>query len=147
VGEAVSYFDLAAKIIEEYEGLRLKAYKCPAGVWTIGYGHTHGVFEGEEIEAAIADSYLLDDMMDADHCLFTYVETPLSEEQRAALISFVFNLGCGAFRGSMLLKLLNHGDYAAAAQQFSRWTKAGGHELAGLVRRRDAERRLFEEQA
>ncbi len=140
----MSYFAKSAEIIKEFEGLKLEAYKCPAGVWTIGYGHTAGVKPGQKIDLQDAEAMLLDDMMDADDCIGDWVDIELTDNERAALISFIFNLGCGAFRGSTLLKLLNaDGDRNAIAAQFLRWNKAGGKVLNGLTRRREAERKMF----
>lgn len=140
----MSYLAKAAEIIKPFEGLRLKSYKCPAGIWTIGWGHTGPeVFEGMEITLEEAESFLMDDMLEADQAVFDYVDVNLTEEQRAALVSFIFNLGAGNFRSSTLLKLINAGDFEAAAKQFGRWTKAKGIELAGLVKRREAEKKLF----
>lgn len=137
---------IAAVIIKKWEGMRLKAYKCPAGVWTIGAGHTGpDVVEGMEIDLDEAEAMLLSDIWEADDCIEKYVDVPLTVWQRAALISFVFNLGCHAFRGSTLLRLLNDGQYDAAAKQFNRWTKASGKELPGLVSRRADERALYEQ--
>ena len=139
----MSYFQLAARLIKEFEGCELTAYKCPAGIWTIGYGHTDGVYEGQQITQEDADALLMDDMMEADDCIGDWCDVSLDDTQRAALISFVFNLGCQAFRNSTLLKLLNAGDYEGAAKQFPRWNKANGAVLAGLTRRREAEKELF----
>ena len=140
----MSYFDKAATLIKEFEGLYLSAYLCPAGVPTIGFGHTKVVQLGQQIDLQDAEAMLLDDMMDADDCIGDWVDIELTDNERAALISFIFNLGCGAFRGSTLLKLLNaDGDRNAIAAQFLRWNKAGGKVLNGLTRRREAERKLF----
>lgn len=141
----MNYLHKAAEIIKCFEGCEFKAYKCPAGVWTIGYGHTDGVHEGQEITQLEADDFLMGDMLDADNCVSDWCEVDLTDEQRAACISFVFNLGCKAFKTSTLLRLLNDGDYDGAAKQFGRWTKAGGVTLSGLVKRREAERALFME--
>ena len=140
----MTYLDIAAELIEHFEGFSLKAYRCPAGILTIGYGHTGDVQEDETITPEEAVALLMQDMQSADHCIDEYVDVEINDDQRAALLSFIFNLGCGAFRSSSLRRLLNMGQYAAAGQQFSRWTKAGGMELPGLVTRRSAERVLFE---
>ena len=141
----MSYLDAAAKIIREFEGLRLTAYKCPAGVWTIGYGHTgKGVHEGLVCTTEDATRWLYADMLEADKAIDELVEVPLSENQHASLLSFIFNVGRGAFRSSTLLRLLNAGNYASASLQFARWDKAGKVQLPGLVKRRVAERKLFE---
>ena len=143
----MSYFSIAANLIKEFEGLKLTSYKWPhERYWTIGYGHTGSdVHSGLEITLEEAESFLMDDMMEADQAIFDYCEVDLTDNERAALISFIFNLGAGAFRTSTLLKLLNLGDSEAASKQFARWTKAKGVELPGLVRRREAERKLFTE--
>lgn len=135
--------DLGLQLVKEFEGLRLKAYRCPAGVWTIGYGHTRGVHNGQECTEAEAASWLVEDLLEAESTVKYLVTAPLTENQRAALVSLVFNIGGGNFRTSTLLRLLNAGDYQGAAQQFLKWTKGGGEELPGLKRRREAERALF----
>jgi lysozyme len=141
------FFDKAAELIREFEGLRLEAYPDPASggdPWTIGYGHTKGVRKGQKIDLQDAEAMLLDDMSDADDCIGDWVDIELTDNERAALISFIFNLGCGAFRGSTLLKMLNaDGDRNAIAAQFLRWNKAGGKVMNGLTRRREAERKMF----
>ena len=141
----MSYLDAAAKIISEFEGTRLVAYTDPIGIWTIGFGHTGpDVNPNMRITSSDAVRLLYDDMLEADKAIDELVEVPLRENPRAALISFIFNVGRNAFRGSTMLKLLNRGDYVAASSQFPRWNKAGGVVLPGLVKRRSAERKLFE---
>ena len=140
----MNYMEKAAEIIEKFEGLRLEAYKCPAGIWTIGIGSTRDVREGMTITRAEAIGRLMEDMRDADDCIEEHCDVALNSNQRAALISFIFNVGCGNFRSSTLLRLLNAGDYAGCAKQFARWDKAKGKVLAGLAKRRLAERELFE---
>ena len=131
-------------LIKEYEGLRLSAYLCPAGIPTIGYGSTKGVKMGETITEKEAESLLIADIERiCEPCLEVNVDVDLTQGQYDALSSFIFNLGCGAFKGSTLCKLLNAGNYDGAAKQFGRWTKANGKELPGLVKRRAAETALF----
>ena len=132
-------------LIKKYEGLKLKAYKCPAGIWTIGYGSTYGIKEGMEITEAEADEMLRRDVHTAEVCVNGAVTVPLTQGEYDALVSFVFNLGCGKFRGSTLLRRLNSADYDGAAAEFLRWTRAAGQELSGLVARRKAEKERFEE--
>ena len=139
----MSYLEIAAQFIEEFEGLRLEAYRCPAGIWTIGYGHTKRVKEGDTCTESEAIAYLMEDLRDADECIDYHVDVVLTDNQRAALLSFIFNLGCGNFKASTLLKLINQSQFDAAAAQFGRWTKANGKDLPGLVKRREAERALF----
>lgn len=131
-------------LIKQFEGLYLKAYRCPAGVPTIGYGHTAGVAMGQTITQQQADDYLRRDVRQFERAVARLVTVPLTQGQFDALVSFAFNLGEGALAQSTLLRLLNAGDYAGAAAQFERWNKAGGRVLPGLVRRRAAERALFE---
>jgi lysozyme len=130
-------------LIKHFEGLRLQAYRCSAGVWTIGYGHTVGVHPGDVIDELQADVLLLQDVAQAARTVNQLVNAPLNQNQFDALISFVFNTGSGNFAASTLLKKLNDGDYSGAADEFSRWVHAGGESLPGLVRRREAERILF----
>ena len=135
---------IALRLIKRFEGCKLTAYRCPADVWTIGYGSTRGVKEGMVISEAEAFARLMMDMQEAGEAVESYVKVPLNDNQFAALVSFVFNIGAGAFRKSTMLKMLNQGAYSAAGVQFDRWTKAGNQVLPGLVKRRAAERALFE---
>lgn len=133
------------KLIREFEGVKLFSYLCPAGVWTIGYGHTKGVKEGDTCSEEQARAWLRDDLRDAEAAVNQLVQVPLTQSQFDALASFTFNLGVGNLANSTLLRLLNASDYAKAAGQFPRWTKVRGKELPvpGLVRRRAAEQALF----
>lgn len=130
-------------LIKEYEGLRLGAYLCSAGVLTIGYGHTGGVKEGDLITEQKAEQLLQDDLKKFENGVLRLVRVPLTQNQFDALVSFAFNLGVGNLGKSTLLKMLNDRDYKGAAGQFIRWNKAAGKELAGLTRRRLAESALF----
>lgn len=136
--------DKGLKFIQSFEGFREKAYLCPAGIWTIGYGHTKNVYPGQIISKHDATMRLLGDVSDAERIVRQNVNVQLDQHQFDALVSFVFNLGEGNFVQSTLLKRLNTGDYAGAASQFLRWNKADGRELPGLTRRRRAEKELFE---
>jgi lysozyme len=131
-------------LIKSFEGLRLSAYKCPADVWTIGYGTTAGVKPGQTITKERAEELLREDVKRFEAQVLRLAKVPLTQGQFDALVSFTYNLGAGNLSNSTLLRLLNAGDYKGAAAQFDRWTKAGGKELPGLVRRRAAERALFE---
>ena len=132
-------------LIRKFEGLRLEAYQCSAGKWTIGYGHTAGVYEGMVITEDQANDLLWGDVRVAERCVNGAVQVPLTQGEFDALVSFVFNLGCGAFRGSTLLRALNDSDYDKCASELLRWNKAGGRVLPGLVARREAEKERFEE--
>ena len=131
-------------LIREFEGVRLAAYLDSVGVPTIGYGHTKGVQMGDTCSQEQADQWLKEDCADAEDCVNSAVSVPLTQCEFDALVSFVFNLGCGAFRKSTLLRKLLDSDYDGAAIEFRKWDKAGGQVLAGLTRRRAAEARLFE---
>jgi lysozyme len=130
-------------LIKQFEGCRLEAYLDSVGVPTIGYGSTEGVTMGDKITQDEADALLLEDLVRFEKCVNEHVDVPITQEQFDSLVCFAFNVGCGALIGSTLLKLLNAGNYNAAAQQFLRWDKAGGKVLAGLTRRRQAESDLF----
>ncbi|MGN7124375.1 lysozyme [Methylorubrum thiocyanatum] len=136
------------RLIAEFEGCKLTAYKCPAGIWTIGVGHTSAagkpvVKSGMRITQAEADDILARDLVRFENAVARVVEVPLNQNQFDALVSFAFNLGEGALASSTLLKKLNAGDYTGAADQFARWNKVGPKVLAGLTRRRAAEADLF----
>ena len=130
-------------LIKRFEGLRLKAYLCPASVPTIGYGHTKGVqINDPAITEEEADRLLAEDLKLYEKAVTEMVKVPINQNQFDALVSFAFNLGTGALRGSTLMKKLNAGQPCAA--EFDRWVFAAGKALPGLVRRRAAEKRLFE---
>jgi Phage-related lysozyme (muraminidase) len=135
---------VCTELVKRFEGFRSKAYLCPAGIRTVGYGHTLGVganaFLSEPEAAAVLDA----DLELADIAVSRCVSAPLNQNQFDALASFAFNLGGSALRISTLLKKLNARDYAGAAAEFGRWTWAGGKLLNGPVARRAAERELFE---
>ena len=132
------------ELIKSFEGCRLMPYQDSVGVWTVGYGSTTDVQPGESISAAEAEERLRKDCADAEDCVNSTVSVPLTQHEFDALVSFVFNLGCGNFRKSTLLRKLLDSDYDGAAQEFRKWDKAGGQQLAGLTRRRAAEANLFE---
>ena len=131
-------------LIQHYEGCRLKAYKCPAGVWTVGYGCTGpDVKEGMTITHDEAMARLRRDVEKFEQAVSKLVTVPLTAGQFDALVSFAYNLGAGALQRSTLLKLVNASRFDAAAGEFAKWNKAGGKVLDGLVRRRAAEAHLF----
>jgi lysozyme len=98
------YYDAAARLIRRFEGLRLDAYRCPAGVWTVGYGHTKDVLPAQHITQLQADAFLLEDMDVADEAIRRHCTAYLRNNQRAALISFAFNTGAGGFAKSTHLR-------------------------------------------
>lgn len=135
---------IASDFVKQFEGRELKAYQCSAGVWTIGYGHTKGVQEGDEISPAEAEQLLVEDLTAIADDLNRLVNVPVSDGQYIALLSLAFNVGASAVKKSTLLFHLNHGRYDEAAEEFDKWIYAGGKVSEGLKRRRAAERELFE---
>lgn len=131
-------------LIQHFEGCELEAYLCPAGVWTIGYGHTFGVREGDVIDQEAAEALLIEDLEEFEGYVTALCQCGLEQHQFDALVSFVFNLGPGNFESSTLLRRLNDGDFGAVPDEIRRWNKAGGRVLDGLVRRREAEAVMFE---
>ena len=130
-------------LIKKHEGCRLKAYKCPAGVLTIGYGHTNNVRLDDVLTQDEAEKLLDIDINIKEKELNKLIKVSVTQNQYDALISFVFNLGVGNLKNSTLLRLLNQKNYKGAAQQFDRWVYAGNKVLAGLVKRRAEEKELF----
>lgn len=131
------------ELIKSFEGCKLKAYICPAGVLTIGYGSTGShVKPGMVITQDQADELLRSDLRRFEDYVDQHCK-PATDNQFAALVSFCFNVGEGNLRTSTLRRMHNAGDYAGAQGQFARWNKGGGKVLAGLVRRRAAEAALY----
>ena len=135
-------------LIKSFESLRLRAYRDPVGIWTVGYGHTGpDVYPGLEISKAEAEQLLADDLRESEDSVGEQVTVPLNDNQFSALVSFAFNAGNGALKGSTLRKKLNRKDYKGAADEFRKWVYGtiGGRKvlLPGLVRRRAQERNLF----
>jgi lysozyme len=129
--------------IARFEGLRLSAYRDAGGVPTIGYGHTGGVRMGQIITRARALALLRQDAQTAVEGVRQAVHRDISQGQFDALVSFAFNVGVGAMRGSTLIRKLNAGDRTGAAAEFLKWVKAGGRVLPGLVARRKIEQSMF----
>jgi lysozyme len=135
-------------VIKHFESFRSVRYICSGGRWTIGWGHTKGVTEHTKpITMAEGEMLLREDLAEFEDAVTDMVVVPLDQGQFDALVSFSFNLGAGALRNSTLLKMLNQGNTAGAANQFQRWTKAKGRVLNGLVKRRAAEAAMFRGQA
>lgn len=133
-------------LIKRFEGCSLVAYPDPgtgAAPWTIGYGSTAGVKEGDKITQQRADVLLKLDADAAAREVSNIVDVPLNQNQFDALVSLAFNIGADALAKSTLMRKLNDENYAGAADEFPRWIYAGGKELKGLVARRAAERELF----
>lgn len=135
-------------VIKQFEGCKLTAYQDSVGVWTIGYGWTQPV-DGKPIRAGMtikqetAERLLKTGLVSYESDVSRLVKVDLTQGQFDALVSFTYNLGARSLSTSTLLRKLNAGDYAGAADEFLRWNKAGGKVLNGLTRRREAERALF----
>lgn len=146
---------IAAGLVKEFEGLRLEAYLCPAGVPTIGYGHTRGVQPGTRISAEQADQLLTVDLERFARELRPSIKVPVSRGEFIALLSFTFNVGVANAAGSSVVKFLNAGKPEAAARAFLLWNKIKKTEVVngekvtcyvvseGLERRRQAEAKAF----
>lgn len=134
-----------ASVIKTWEGLRLKAYLCPAGVPTIGYGHTATAKMGQTITTTEADALFKKDVAKFEKAVTDLVKVPLTQGQFDALVSFTYNVGVGAFTKSTLRRELNKGNHTAVPAQLRRWTKGDPKKppLLGLVRRREAEIELW----
>jgi lysozyme len=134
-------------LIKQFESLRLDAYLCPAGFWTIGWGHTAHVKEGMRITESQAEDFLRDDVQQVEAGLPAVIRVPLTQGQHDALVSLCFNLRGGAMGlpriAPHLVARLNAGDAAGAAEELLDINRANGVVLAGLTRRREAERALF----
>ena len=135
-------------LIKHYEGLRLKAYVCSAGVLTIGYGTTiypNGNFVKltDTCTKEQAETYLKNDLKRFESAVNRLVGLPINQNQFDALVCFTYNVGVGNLQSSTLLKMINLNKFEEASLQFERWNKAGGKELKGLTLRRLAEKKLF----
>jgi len=141
---------MALNTIQQFEGLKLKAYKDSVGIWTIGFGNIFNldtgnpIKEGDEITQETADRWLKIEVDNLQAKMRKVITVPLNDNQWSALTSLVYNIGFGAFKRSTLLRLLNAGaSKEEVAKQFLRWNKAGGKEIKGLTNRRQAEYNLF----
>ena len=133
----------AVDLVARWEGFEPHAYRCPAGVWTLGYGTTRGVVEGMSITEPEARSLLSRDLDGAGRAVERLTPRILQQHQFDALCSFVYNLGQGAYLGSRLRRRILQDRFRAAAAEFLRWRFAGGRELYGLLRRRLEEQSMF----
>jgi lysozyme len=129
---------------ERFEQFRDKAYRDTGGVWTIAWGHTRGVKEGDTCDRLQGDAWLLEDVAIAVADVNRVVSVRLTQNEFDALVDFTFNCGTKALNGSHLLAFLNGGELERAEAQFAEWDHVGGHVVAGLLRRRLDERNLFE---
>lgn len=125
-------------LIKRFEGCSLSAYRCPRGVWTIGWGHTAGVKQGDRITQEVADNYLKNDLKVYEAHVRNIVKIPVTQNQFDALVSFCYN--CGQ---ANLKKLVSNRNATQIAAAIIKYNKSGGKVLAGLVKRRNAEKDLF----
>jgi lysozyme len=135
---------IGIELIKCFEGYREKPYKCPAGFWTIGYGH---LIKPQESFTFLtedeAESLLKEDIITYEKAVKRLITTELTQNQFDALVSFTYNLGTGALQRSTLRQKLNRSEYMDAASEFDKWVMAGGRKLKGLVIRRHLEKLLF----
>lgn len=130
---------VAVPFVKEKEGLRLKAYKCSANRWTIGYGHTHGVHEGMTIDLQTAERFLLDDIQAIAEELAPHVQVPVTQGQFVALISLAFNVGAPAVIRSRMLRYLNAGNMEKMRIEFLDFNRVNRVPNDALTRRRQSE--------
>lgn len=139
--------ELMKNEIKRWEGEKLTAYRDTAGILTIGVGHTSDahltVTPGLKISKQKSDELLTYDLLEAEQAVERFVKVPLNDTQFGVLVSFVFNLGVGAFYKSTLLKKLNKGDYASVPSELNKWVNSGGRKTPGLVTRRAQEGALW----
>lgn len=131
-------------LLKKWEGFSNVAYKDVVGIPTIGYGFIKNVHLGDTITREDAEKRLKLELISREQCISENCHATLNENEFSALVCLVYNIGCGAFKDSTLLKMLNANDNRIkVSDQFLRWNKAGGKEVAGLTNRRLAEKELF----
>lgn len=142
-GHSMKISENGKSLIKKFEGCELESYQDSVGVWTIGFGHTKGVRQGQSITKDEALSMLDEELIEYEEYVEKLVEVPLNQDQFDALVCWVYNLGPTNLATSTLLYKLNKGQYDDVPSEIKRWNKAGGEVLKGLVRRREAEALLF----
>ena len=140
----MEYSSDGLRLTEQFESCRLSAYLDSRDTPTIGWGHTLDVKLGDTCTQAQADAWLLADIQNAADTVNRLVTAPLTQEMFDAITDLVYNIGSGNFSSSTMLRLLNQHEFQIAAAEFAKWDRAGGQEVAGLLRRRIAEEQLFE---
>lgn len=131
------------RLIAAFEGFSARPYRCPAGYWTIGYGHLCGSGDHPPASETQARHWLKADAAVAERAVRRMITAPLTQGRYDALVSFTFNLGSGALERSSLRASVNRGDHEEAVRQFMRWVWAGGRKMPGLLRRRAAEAVMY----
>lgn len=134
-------------LIKEFEGFRSKAYLCPGGIWTIGYGHTKGVRPNDIVTQRQAEDLLRKDLIECESAVNNLIKVNITQNQFDALVSLVYNIGVGNFVDSTVRKLINQQclDISRIEHAWCMWKRAGGRTLSGLMRRREAEFKLFKQ--
>lgn len=133
---------IAITCVSGFEGLRQAAYLDPVGIPTVCFGETKGVKLGQVKTIDECKGMLHDSLMISDQSVERCVHVPMSDDRHAALVSFTYNIGGGAFCASTLVKKLNAGDIVGACNELPKWNKARGITLPGLTKRREQERQL-----
>jgi lysozyme len=137
--------DAGLALIRRFEGFSATPYRCPAGIWTVGYGHVIG--RGERFDFPLstqaAEALLKQDVREAENSVNNLIYNDLTPSQYDALCSFCFNVGAAALQRSSLRRVVNRGDHAEVPRQLLRWVYAGGKVLPGLILRREAEAALY----
>ncbi|MFO1242127.1 MAG: lysozyme [Rickettsiales bacterium] len=128
------------ELIKRFEGFSAMPYRCPAGYWTIGYGHVLSQYAKMLLTQEGAEIWLRGDLVKAERAVHRLLPVLLTQHQFDALVSFTYNLGAGALQRSTLRQKILRGEHHLAAQEFKKWVYAGGRKLPGLVRRRVAKR-------
>lgn len=140
--------EIGAQLVRSFEGFSATPYLCPAGYWTIGYGHV--IRAGETFTTITQDEaerLLVEDLSKAELAVCRLCPVALTDDQFAALVDFTFNLGSGALQRSRLRAVVNRGDHDEVPEELFRWVYAGGQKLLGLIRRRTAEALLYGREA
>jgi len=132
------------ELIKKFEGCETSAYQDSVGVWTIGFGHTKDVEEGQTCSIEDAESMLADEMDEYEGYINNMVKVDLQQHEFDSLVAWVYNLGPTNLGESTMLKVLNGGQFDRVPNEMNRWTRAGGEILEGLVRRRQAESLMFQ---
>lgn len=133
----------SSDMTKQFEGCNLKSYQDIRGIWTIGYGHTKNVIEGMIITQQQADELLTEDLYWAERIVNQYVHVEITQNEFDALVDFVFNVGSKNFLYSTMLSKLNDNNIQGAALEFEKWDYSAGKVVAGLLRRRIAEKTEF----
>ena len=141
----MSALEILVKLIRDSEGCELTAYKCPAGIWTIGYGQTKGIKEGMVWTQQQADEDLLETAWEVLNQALnaSSVLKKATSQRQAAIADFIYNLGIGNYNSSTLKKYVDKENWASAYTEIKKWNKAGGKVLKGLTIRREREASLL----